>query len=94
MTTPRGDACILVIFGAAGDLTRRLLVPALYNLACDGLLSPHYAVVGVAGKEMSTQQFREQLSEDIRSFTTRNAVDETVWADFVGRLHYVSGRFG
>ena len=93
MTTPRGDACILVIFGAAGDLTRRLLVPALYNLACDGLLSPHYAVVGVAGKEMSTQQFREQLSEDIRSFTTRNAVDETVWADFVGRLHYQAGRF-
>ena len=35
---PRSEPCIMVIFGASGDLTKRLLVPALYNLACDGLL--------------------------------------------------------
>ena len=93
MTTPRGDPCILVVFGAAGDLTRRLLVPALYNLACDGLLSPHLAIIGVAGEALDTTQFRERLSADVRRFTTRSAVDEAVWSDFAGRLHYLSGRF-
>lgn len=93
MATPRGDACLLVIFGAAGDLTRRLLVPALYNLSCDGLLAPNFAIVGVAGEELSTAQFRERLTADIRKHTTRHAVDETVWGDFIDRLHYVTGRF-
>jgi len=93
VTTPKGDPCIIVVFGAAGDLTRRLLVPALYNLACDGLLAPHLAIIGVAGEALDTLQFRDRLSTDIRRFTTRNAVDEVAWADLVGRLHYVSGRF-
>ena len=93
MTTPKGDPCIIVVFGAAGDLTRRLLVPALYNLACDGLLSPHLAIIGVAAEALDTTQFRERLSADLRRFTTRNVVDEAVWADFVGRLHYLAGRF-
>ena len=51
-TTPRigkqGDPCIMVIFGAAGDLTARLLIPALYNLARADLLSKEFAVLGVA----------------------------------------------
>ena len=93
MTTPRGDPCILVVFGAAGDLTRRLLMPAVYNLACDGLLSPHLAIIGVAGEPLDTTQFRERLEDGVRRFTTRNTVDERVLADFVGRLQYISGRF-
>ncbi|MSQ69742.1 MAG: glucose-6-phosphate dehydrogenase [Betaproteobacteria bacterium] len=93
MTTPRGDPCILVVFGAAGDLTRRLLVPALYNLACDGLLSPNLAIVGVAGEALDTMQFRERLSDGVHRFTTRNTVDKLVWDDFAGRTHYLAGRF-
>lgn len=48
----------MVIFGASGDLTKRLLMPALYNLACDGLLPKRFALVGVAMDELTTEQFR------------------------------------
>src|SRR5499427_10917191 len=51
------DPCVLVIFGASGDLTRRLLVPSLYNLAHDKLLSQNFAVVGVARSESSHEDF-------------------------------------
>ena len=43
-----GDPCVMVIFGASGDLTKRKLIPALYNLAKDNLLSKEFAVVGIA----------------------------------------------
>ena len=46
-SNPTSQPCVLVIFGASGDLTKRLLMPALYNLACDGLLPEQFALVGV-----------------------------------------------
>jgi glucose-6-phosphate 1-dehydrogenase len=93
MAAPKGEPCVLVVFGAAGDMTRRLLVPSLYNLACDGLLSPGFAVIGVAHEPLTTQAFRERMSTEVRRFTTRKDFDERVWADLCGRLHYVTGRF-
>ena len=53
--------CLMVIFGAAGDLTKRKLMPALYNLAKAQLLPKEFAVVGVARNEMTTEVFREKL---------------------------------
>lgn len=88
-----GDPCILVIFGASGDLTRRLLLPALYHLACDRQLSDRFAIVGIAMDEWSTTDFREKMSAQIRQFTTRVPFDEAVWTSFVERLHYTSGKF-
>src|SRR5579862_8251293 len=87
------DPCILVIFGASGDLTKRLLMPALYNLACNKMLPEHFAIVGIALEEMTTEQFRERMTKDIQQFKTRPTFDEKVWADFVSRLHYTSGNF-
>ena len=54
----QGDPCVLVIFGASGDLTRRLLVPSLYNLAYDKLLPENFAVVGVARNASTHEAFR------------------------------------
>ena len=88
-----GDPCVLVIFGASGDLTKRLLMPALYNLACDGLLPERFALVGVALDTFTTEQFRDKMSADIRQFSTRNTFDEKVWAHFVQRLYYTAGQF-
>lgn len=85
------DPCLLVLFGASGDLTKRLLIPALYNLACDGLLPERFAIVGVGRTEWSTDFFREKLTEDIRNFHTRTKFDDNVWARFVTQLHYTSG---
>ena len=67
---PPGDPCIMVIFGASGDLTKRLLMPALYNLACDRLLPAQFAIVGTAMDTWTTEAFRERMSHDISEFST------------------------
>ena len=87
-----GDACAMVIFGASGDLTKRKLIPALYNLAKDNLLSRDFALIGFARPEMTTEQFRDKCSEEIQQFAT-GQVDPDVWHWFVRRLYYVSGDF-
>lgn len=88
-----GDPCAIVIFGAAGDLTRRKLVPALLNLSSYGLLPRDFAIVGVARKEISNEAFREQQTRDIHEFCPAQ-VDESAWAQFRERLYYVAGEFG
>jgi len=87
------EPCIMVIFGASGDLTKRLLVPALYNLECDGLLSDNFAVLGTGRSKITNQQFRENMaSEDngLRAFHTRNAFDDEASRKLLDRLHFQS----
>jgi glucose-6-phosphate 1-dehydrogenase len=83
----------MVIFGASGDLTKRLLMPALFNLACDGLLSDNFAIAGMAMDELTTDDFRARMTADVRQFTTRPKFNEKVWDGFVRRLHYTTGKF-
>ncbi|MFB2771012.1 glucose-6-phosphate dehydrogenase [Pelatocladus sp. BLCC-F211] len=87
-----GDPCVMVIFGAAGDLTKRKLIPALYNLAQSNLLPKEFAVVGVARAQMSTDDFRQKISRDIHEFAT-SSVDTQLWDSFEKRLYYLSGEF-
>jgi glucose-6-phosphate 1-dehydrogenase len=89
-----GDPCIMVIFGASGDLTRRLLMPALYNLQCDGLLPVQFAIAGMAMDELTSASFRERLSRDVRSFNTRPDFDQAAWDSLCARLYYMPGKFG
>ncbi|HUK65938.1 MAG TPA: glucose-6-phosphate dehydrogenase [Anaeromyxobacteraceae bacterium] len=85
-----GDPCAIVIFGATGDLTKRKLLPSLYNLRLNGLLPQNFALVGVVRKDMDDEAFRELMSQEIREFAT-SPIDPAVWADFRQRLHCVSG---
>lgn len=87
------DPCVMVIFGASGDLTKRLLMPAIYNLACDGLLPERFAIIGIAMDEFTTEQFREKMTKDIQEFNTRDEFDESVWKTLNDNLHYTSGKF-
>lgn len=82
----------MVIFGAAGDLTKRKLIPALYNLKKGNLLSDNFAVIGVARAEMNDQEFRRRLSDDMNEFAT-DEVEPEVWQWLEERLHYLSGDF-
>src|SRR6266567_4056009 len=84
--------CIMVIFGAAGDLTKRKLIPALYNLKKGDLLSDNFAVIGVARAELNDEEFRHRLRDDMKEFAT-DQVDETVWEWLEERLYYLSGNF-
>ena len=72
---PASQPCVLLIFGASGDLTKRLLVPALYNLACDGLLSENFALLGAAMDPLTTESFRQRMSEDIQTGYDSAALD-------------------
>jgi glucose-6-phosphate 1-dehydrogenase len=87
-----GDSCVMVIFGATGDLTKRKLIPALYNLAKARLLSKRFAVVGAAYDNFDRETFRAQLSKDIREFATAE-VEDHIWRWFEDRIHYLSGDF-
>ena len=88
----RPDPCIFVIFGAGGDLTRRLLLPALYNLATDKRLPEPFAVIGVARASLSDQEFRRQMGEALQQFATTK-VDPRVADALLASLSYVQGDF-
>src|SRR5438105_12925958 len=82
--------CVMVVFGAAGDLTKRKLVPALYNLAKEKLLPQNFAVLGVSVDELNTEQFREQVTQFLQD---KDRTTEA-WEWFAGRLNYLQGEFG
>lgn len=84
------DPCVMVIFGASGDLTKRKLVPALYNLTKSDLLSEEFAVIGFSRSEMSHEKFRGKISEDIKKFAT-GSVDPVLWQSFIRHFYYLSG---
>jgi glucose-6-phosphate 1-dehydrogenase len=84
---------VFVIFGASGDLAKRKLFPALYNLAISRLLPPGTSILGFATSERSDEQFRQMMHEAVAQFSRRKPIDEAVWEDFASRLHYLSGKF-
>jgi glucose-6-phosphate 1-dehydrogenase len=87
-----GDPCVFVIFGATGDLTKRLLMPALYNLLANKLLPDKFAIVGVSNVQMSSEDFRKQLGDEIKQFATTKVSDE-LWKFFDQRISYMAGDF-
>src|SRR6266702_2590807 len=84
--------CIIVIFGATGDLTHRKLIPALYNLAADGDLPPAVAIVGFARREKSDEEFRRELEEATRKFSRQTVRDE-IWKTFAQSIFYHQSEF-
>ena len=88
----RVDGCILVIFGASGDLTRRKLLPALYNLAESHHLPEAFAVLGVARPPIEDAAFRAQMRERVRD-VEGEPLDAQKWARIEERLFYVNGEF-
>lgn len=87
------ESCILVIFGATGDLTARKLIPALYNLAREGQLPGHFACVGFAKRAKTNEQFREEMLQAIQTFSRSKPVDLDLWQSFKEKLFYLSSDF-
>src|SRR5919202_6720734 len=82
----------LVIFGATGDLSRRKLLPAIYNLGHEGALPERFNMIGVSRGEMSDDEFRTEAREAISEFSRRET-DSTVLDSLVERMRYVTGSF-
>jgi glucose-6-phosphate 1-dehydrogenase len=83
------DPCAMVIFGASGDLTRRLVVPALYNLARTKVLPEKFALIGVARTNESTESWTAQLRDMLQGFA--GDVDAAVWRRLTDRMSYIPG---
>jgi glucose-6-phosphate 1-dehydrogenase len=82
----------IVVFGASGDLARRKILPALYNLAVERLLPERTAVVGFAASEWDDEEFRRRARASIEEFS-RSGLDEDAFWAFASSLSFVSGRF-
>src|ERR1035437_715002 len=87
------EPCVLVIFGASGDLTRRKLVPALYNLDLEQLLPNSISIVGMARRPISTDEFRNQMREGVNAFSRIRPVDPAAWENFGKHIEYFQGNF-
>lgn len=87
------EPCTLVIFGASGDLTKRKLVPALYNLGLERLLPNNFAIIGVARRPIPAADFRQQMLEGITNFSRNRPADPAFWENFSGHLDYCPGNF-
>ncbi|MBV9126442.1 MAG: glucose-6-phosphate dehydrogenase [Planctomycetes bacterium] len=80
----------LVIFGAGGDLTKRKLLPAIYNLSLDHWLPEHFAVLGVDRTPMDDDAFRQHLREGVDQFSRRGKTKDQEWQSFAPRLSYLA----
>ncbi len=87
-----GNPCVMVIFGATGDLTKRKLIPALLNLAQEEVLSKQFAIIGFAGNDLTTETFRQTLGEQIPQFAP-DPIDLKMWEWLSQRIYYVKGDF-
>src|SRR5438552_3944318 len=86
--------CVLVIFGAAGDLAWRKLLPALYNLNLDGVLPSNFAVVGFGiGSQGDPDEWLRSRAKDGIEHHSRQRLDEGHWQDFARTVFYVEGSF-
>jgi glucose-6-phosphate 1-dehydrogenase len=88
----QSDACTMIIFGATGDLTKRKLFPALYNLAKEKFLPDNFAIVGVGRQEMTSEDFRSQIRGNLLEFIGKD-VDKNLLKWFEERTHYTGGDF-
>jgi glucose-6-phosphate 1-dehydrogenase len=85
------DACAVVIFGASGDLTRRKLMPALYNLAAANSLPSGFAVMGVARRDKTDESFRAEMKQAVSEFSRAKPIDPATWSAFERGIGYVRG---
>ena len=84
--------CVVVVFGATGNLNKRKLLPAIYNLQRNDLLPDAFTVLGAARKPASTESFRREMREDIGKYATQK-IDEAQWAWLEERLQYQNHLF-
>src|SRR5665213_228396 len=87
-------SCAIVIFGASGDLAKRKLIPALYELARQKLLDEKSYVIGFSRSAMTDEQFRAEAREAVKKFARTKPIDEGVMKKLEARLFYTAADYG
>jgi len=91
MTRVNDLRCTIVVFGASGDLTQRMVMPAIFRLMRRGLLPPEFRVIGYARTAMTDDDFRARMRKAVMRESQDG--DKAAWTDFAARLSYVTAAF-
>src|SRR5712692_2746243 len=87
------DPCVVVIFGASGDLAHRKLVPALYNLSVGAHPPAAFGIVGASKSEYAHDEFAKDMREAVGKFSRTKPIDDDLWQDFAAGMRYCAGSF-
>src|SRR5262249_17358025 len=88
------EPCTVVLFGASGDLAKRKVIPAMYDLAVHNSLGPRYAIVGFARSAMTDDSLRQTAGDAAKTISEVGPIDPKQWSDFASRLYYHQGDYG
>jgi glucose-6-phosphate 1-dehydrogenase len=87
------QSATLIIFGAGGDLTKRLVIPALYHLVQARKLPDRFAVIGIDHTDQTTEQWSELLTKMIQTLTPVSRIDTSAWSWLTDRMNYMAADF-
>ena len=85
--------CSVVFFGASGDLFKRMLLPAMYNLRLTDIMPSDFAIIGYSRTQYTDEQFRDYCKQNVDQFSRSGPAKDPMWSDFAQRLSYISGEF-
>lgn len=88
------DPCTVILFGASGDLAKRKVIPAMYDLAQNNSLGERYAIIGFARTSMTDESFRTTIGEAAKTISEVGPIDPAKWNDFSSNLYYSAGEYG
>ena len=87
------DPSNVVFFGATGDLMKRMLLPAMWNLRLEDLLPANFGIIGFARSTFTDEEFREEMRKAVEEFSRTGPAKDPLWSDFAKRISYVQGSF-
>ena len=87
------EPCAIILFGASGDLAKRKVIPAMYDLAQNNSLGERYAIIGFARTPMNDQSFRDTVGEAAKTISEVGPIDPAWWDTFASNLHYTPGDY-
>jgi len=88
------EPCTVVLFGASGDLAKRKVIPAMFDLAIHKALGPRYAIIGFARTPMTDESFRATVGDAAKTISEVGPIDPKQWSDFAANLYYGPGDYG
>src|SRR5271167_806484 len=88
------EPCTVVLFGASGDLAKRKVIPAMFDLALHNALGPRYAIIGFARTAMTDESFRSTIGEAAKTISEVGPIDPQQWSEFAANLYYSTGEYG
>ncbi len=88
------DPCTVILFGASGDLAKRKVIPAMFDLAQHNSLGERYAIIGFARTQMTDESFRTTIGEAAKTISEVGPIDPAKWNEFSSNLYYSAGEYG